>query len=75
MATRSAWYLTKYDVTEGPIGPIRTPAIHRYFPFERPDVVWSEIETLNGGCLVKVWADDANHAVLLADPDFTEIPQ
>jgi hypothetical protein len=74
MAVRSAWYLTKYDVSEGLFGPMRTPAMHRYFPVERDDVKWSETETLSGGCLVKVSADDVHHAVLLADPDFTEIP-
>lgn len=75
MAVRSAWYLTKYDVTTGDFGnPLRTPAICRHFPFERDDVIWSETETLSGGVLVKVTADDVHHAVLLADPDFTEIP-
>lgn len=75
MAARSAWYLTKYDVAEGVIGPMRTPAIYRYFPVERTDVVWSAIEGVNGGCLVQVYADDVHHAVLAGDPDFVEIPQ
>lgn len=74
MAVRSAWYLTIYDVSPGLFGPVRTSAMHRYFPVERPDVVWSDTDTLNGGCLVKMYADDVHHAVLLADPDFTEIP-
>lgn len=72
---REAWYLTIYDVFDDAFGPLRKPAICRHFPFEQPDVIWSELETLNGGCLVKVLADDANHAVLTADPDFVEIPQ
>lgn len=74
MAIRSAWYLTKYDVAPGFIGLIRTPAICRYFPAETASVVWSEIETINGGCLVKVHADDVDHATLVADPDFVEVP-
>lgn len=75
MAVRPAWYLTKYDAEIVAGWLVRKPAICRYFPTERPDVVWSEIETINGGCLVKVVADDVNHAVLAADPDFVEIPE
>ncbi len=74
MAFRSAWYLTSYDVSISMGFVPRRPAICRHFPADQPDVVWSEIETINGGCLVRVHADDVNHAVLAADPDFTEIP-
>lgn len=74
MAVRSAWYLTKYDVSIVLGWAVRTPAICRHFPAEHPDVAWAEIETINGGCLVQVRADDVHHAVLAADTDFTEIP-
>lgn len=68
------WYLTKYDITKGDLGgPMRTPAICRYFPLERPDVAWTETETMNGGVLVKVVASAAEHAKLAADVDFIEL--
>lgn len=79
-----AWYLCSYDTKVEILVKDNVPhdtilrvcAITRYIPaIPNPEgFTWNEVEILGNHTLVDVDADEAMHARLAADPDFTPVP-
>ena len=76
MANTFQWYLCPYDITTVGTRTFRTPAISRFIPSvpNADSANWDEAEILGNHVVVKVFAPDATHTLIQAEPDFFLIP-